>query len=70
MISSVVLHLLRVDATLDEVIDTRVVVEELVAEFAANRSPKTRSTRSAKHCAKNPPETGPAIGYCTRTWRR
>jgi DNA-binding FadR family transcriptional regulator len=37
VISAIVLHLMRVDATLDEVIDTRVVVEELVAEVASNR---------------------------------
>jgi len=37
VISAIVLHLLRIDATLDEVIDARVVVEELVAEIVANR---------------------------------
>lgn len=38
VIETVVLHLLRVDATLAEVIDTRLVLEELVAERAAERA--------------------------------
>jgi DNA-binding FadR family transcriptional regulator len=37
VIGPVILYLLRVDATLDEVIDTRVVLEEMVAEIAAAR---------------------------------
>jgi DNA-binding FadR family transcriptional regulator len=38
VIDTVILHLLRVDATLAEVIDTRLVLEELVAELAAQRA--------------------------------
>ena len=37
VISAVVLYLLRVDATLDEVFDTRLVLEEIVAETASER---------------------------------
>jgi DNA-binding FadR family transcriptional regulator len=37
-INAVILHLLRVDATLSEVIDTRLVLEELVAESAAEQA--------------------------------
>lgn len=37
VIGPVILYLLRVDATLDEVFDTREVLEELVAEIAAKR---------------------------------
>jgi DNA-binding FadR family transcriptional regulator len=37
VINAVIVYLLRVDATLDEVIDARLVLEELVAELAARR---------------------------------
>ena len=37
VISAVVLYLLRVDATLDEVFDTRLVLEELVVQIASER---------------------------------
>ncbi len=37
VISAVVLYLLRVDATLDEVFDTRLVLEEIVVETASHR---------------------------------
>ena len=38
VINAVILHLLRVDATLADVIDTRLVLEEFVAESAAERA--------------------------------
>ena len=38
VINAVILHLLRVDATLADVIDTRLVLEEIVAESAAERA--------------------------------
>ena len=67
---AVVLYLHRVDATLDEIFEARIILEELACQLAAERTDEADLAALRRFVEEGPMEPGGDLAGCTCWWPR
>lgn len=70
VIGPAIIYLLRVDATLDQIFDTRILLEELAAELASQRAARAIWPCCGGRWNARRPARSPTTACCIRTSRR